>query len=85
MIPRELLKEVRRIEALTTRRVNDSMAGQYHSVFKGRGMDFDEVRPYREGDDVRSIDWNVSARMPCGIVFAATTWRTLKTKTKQYD
>jgi len=63
MIPRELLKEVRRIEAMTTRRVNDSMAGQYHSVFKGRGMDFDEVRPYREGDDVRSIDWNVSARM----------------------
>lgn len=63
MIPRELLREVRRIEAMTTRRVNDSMAGQYHSVFKGRGMDFDEVRPYREGDDVRTIDWNVSARM----------------------
>lgn len=63
MIPRELLREVRRIEAMTTRRVNDSMAGQYHSVFKGRGMDFDEVRPYREGDDVRAIDWNVSARM----------------------
>jgi uncharacterized protein (DUF58 family) len=63
MIPRELLKEVRRIEAMTTRRVNESMAGQYHSVFKGRGMDFDEVRQYREGDDVRTIDWNVSARM----------------------
>ena len=63
MIPRELLREVRRIEAMTTRRVNDSMAGQYHSVFKGRGMDFDEVRPYQEGDDVRAIDWNVSARM----------------------
>ena len=63
MIPRELLKEVRRIEAMTTRRVNESMAGQYHSVFKGRGMDFDEVRPYQEGDDVRTIDWNVSARM----------------------
>ncbi len=63
MIDRELLREVRRIEAVTTRRVNETMAGQYHSVFKGRGMDFDEVRPYREGDDVRSIDWNVSARL----------------------
>lgn len=63
MIPRELLKEVRKIEAMSTRRVNDSMAGQYHSVFKGQGMDFDEVRPYREGDDIRAIDWNVSARM----------------------
>ena len=63
MIPRELLKEVRRIEAMTTRKVNETMAGQYQSVFKGRGMDFDEVRPYREGDDVRTIDWNVSARL----------------------
>ncbi len=60
---RALLKKVRRLEILTRRVVNDQMAGSYHSAFKGRGMDFDEVRAYQEGDDVRSIDWNVSARM----------------------
>ncbi|HUT55515.1 MAG TPA: DUF58 domain-containing protein [bacterium] len=59
---RELLKKVRRIEITTRRVVNEVMAGQYHSVFKGRGMEFSEVREYTPGDDVRIIDWNVTAR-----------------------
>ena len=59
---REILKKVRAIEIRTNRLVNDSLAGQYHSVFKGRGMDFDEVREYAPGDEVRTIDWNVTAR-----------------------
>src|SRR5262245_40549488 len=62
-IPRELLKKIRKIEIHTSRLVNQQLAGQYHSVFKGRGMAFSEVRPYQPGDDVRAIDWNVSARM----------------------
>lgn len=61
-ISRELLAEIRRIEIVTRRLVNQQMAGQYHSVFKGRGMSFDEVRQYEPGDDPRSIDWNVTAR-----------------------
>ncbi len=63
MIPRELLKKIRKIEIYTSRLVNNQLAGQYHSVFKGRGMAFSEVRKYIPGDDIRSIDWNVSARM----------------------
>ncbi len=59
---REILKKVRQIEVRTNRLVNDSLAGSYHSVFKGRGMNFDEVREYVPGDDVRTIDWNVTAR-----------------------
>lgn len=59
---RELLKKIRKIEIVTTRKVNDQLAGAYHSVFKGRGMSFDEVRPYQPGDEIRFIDWNVSAR-----------------------
>ena len=59
---RELLQKVRRIEIITRRLVQDQMAGSYHSVFKGRGMSFDEVRPYQPGDEVRLIDWNVTAR-----------------------
>ncbi len=62
MLPRELIKKVKRIELVTRRLVNPQLAGAYHSVFKGRGMDFDEVLPYHMGDDVRFIDWNVSAR-----------------------
>jgi len=62
MIPKDLLKKIRRIEIRTSHLVNDALAGQYHSAFKGRGMEFQEVRPYQIGDDVRSIDWNVSAR-----------------------
>ncbi|MDD5307926.1 MAG: DUF58 domain-containing protein [Deltaproteobacteria bacterium] len=59
----ELFKEIRKIEIFTRRLVNDRVAGQYQSVFKGRGMAFEEVRQYQIGDDVRLIDWNVSARM----------------------
>src|SRR6187399_1504849 len=62
MIPKEWLKKIRHIEMRTVRLVEDLMAGQYHSVFKGRGMDFDEVRLYQPGDEVRRIDWNVTAR-----------------------
>jgi uncharacterized protein (DUF58 family) len=63
MIPRELLKKIRQIEIRTNRLVSETLAGQYHSVFKGQGMNFDEVREYQPGDEVRSIDWNVTARM----------------------
>jgi uncharacterized protein (DUF58 family) len=62
MIPREILRKVRRIEITTRGLVNEIFSGEYHSVFKGRGMDFAEVREYQYGDDIRSIDWNVSAR-----------------------
>lgn len=63
MIPREILKKIRQIELRTRRLVNESLAGHYHSVFKGQGMNFDEVREYQPGDEVRTIDWNVTARM----------------------
>ncbi len=63
MIPREILKKIRRIEIRTKRLVDDVFSGEYHSVFKGRGMEFAEVREYLPGDDIRSIDWNVTARM----------------------
>jgi uncharacterized protein (DUF58 family) len=62
MIPREILKKVRRIEISTRGLVNEVFSGEYHSVFKGRGMTFSEVREYQYGDDIRSIDWNVTAR-----------------------
>jgi uncharacterized protein (DUF58 family) len=63
MIPKEILKKVKRIEISTRGLVNDVLSGEYHSVFKGRGMEFSEVREYQIGDDIRFIDWNVSARM----------------------
>src|SRR4051812_7483876 len=63
MIPREILKKIRQIELRTNRLVNETLGGQYHSVFKGQGMNFEEVREYQPGDEVRSIDWNVTARM----------------------
>ena len=63
MLPKELLKKIRFIEITTSRLVNTVFAGEYHSVFKGRGMEFDEVREYDHGDDIRDIDWNVTARM----------------------
>lgn len=63
MIPREILKKIRQIELRTSRLVSETLAGQYHSVFKGQGMNFEEVREYQPGDEVRSIDWNVTARM----------------------
>ncbi len=63
MLPADILKKIRRIEIRTNRLVNESLAGEYHSVFKGRGMEFSEVREYQFGDDIRSIDWNVTSRM----------------------
>jgi uncharacterized protein (DUF58 family) len=62
MLSSDLITKIRHIEIRTKRLVNDSFAGEYHSVFKGRGMEFEEVRPYQPGDDVRTIDWNVTAR-----------------------
>ncbi len=63
MLTREILKQVRQIEIKTRGIVNEVFSGEYHSVFKGRGMEFSEVREYMVGDEIRSIDWNVSARM----------------------
>lgn len=62
MIPRDILKKVKQIEIRTRGLVNDLFGGEYHSVFKGRGMTFSEVREYQPGDDIRLIDWNVTAR-----------------------
>jgi uncharacterized protein (DUF58 family) len=62
MLPAEVAQAVKRIQFVTGRQVSDVMAGAYLSVFKGRGMEFDEVRPYVPGDDIRAIDWNVTAR-----------------------
>src|SRR5881392_3538212 len=61
--PADLIRKIRRIEITTRRAVQDTLAGVYHSVFKGRGMAFSEVRPYQPGDEIRAIDWNVTARM----------------------
>ena len=63
MIPKEILKRVKQIEIVTRSLVDDVFSGEYHSVFKGRGMEFAEVREYQIGDDIRTIDWNVTARM----------------------
>ena len=63
MLPRELIKRIRRLEITTRKVVSSVLSGQYHSVFKGRGMAFSEVRQYQPGDEVRTIDWNVTARM----------------------
>ena len=62
MIPQEVMQKIRRIQIRTSRMVNEILAGQYHSVFKGQGMEFQEVREYVPGDDIRTIDWNVTAR-----------------------
>jgi uncharacterized protein (DUF58 family) len=62
MIPKEILRKIRQIEIRTSHIVNTAVAGQYYSAFKGRGMEFEEVRSYEIGDDVRAINWNVSAR-----------------------
>lgn len=63
MLPKELIKRVRKLEITTRKVVSSLLAGQYHSVFKGRGMAFSEVRQYQPGDEIRIIDWNVTARM----------------------
>ena len=62
MIPHELVQKIRRIQIRTSHQVDDMLAGEYLSAFKGRGIEFEEVRPYQPGDDVRTIDWNVTAR-----------------------
>ena len=62
MIPREILRQVRRVDIATRGLVKNVFSGEYHSVFKGRGMSFAEVREYYPGDDIRNIDWNVTAR-----------------------
>jgi uncharacterized protein (DUF58 family) len=67
-LPADLMRKVRRIEIATNRLVDQGIAGDYHSVFKGLGMEFAEVRPYQPGDDVRTIDWNVTARMSAPFV-----------------
>lgn len=63
MIPREILQKIRRIQITTSKKATDLFAGEYKSVFKGRGLEFEEVREYLPGDEIRSIDWNVTARM----------------------
>lgn len=63
MISKEILKKIQQIQIYTNRLVNDSLVGEYHSVFKGQGMEFEEVREYQAGDEIRAIDWNVTARM----------------------
>lgn len=62
MIPREILRKIRRIQIRTSHQVDELLAGNWHTAFKGRGIEFEEVRPYQIGDDVRTIDWNVTAR-----------------------
>jgi uncharacterized protein (DUF58 family) len=62
MLPKEILQKIRRIEIQTRNLVNDVFSGEYHSVFRGRGMEFSEVREYQPGDSIRTIDWNVTAR-----------------------
>ena len=59
----DLFKKARKIELVARRLVDEQLAGQYHAVFKGRGLVFADVRPYAAGDDVRAIDWNITARM----------------------
>jgi len=62
MLPKEIIRQVRRIEIKTRKIVDENLAGHYHSAFKGQGMEFSEVRAYQAGDDIRAIDWNVTAR-----------------------
>src|SRR5271170_1740207 len=63
MLPREVVLQIRRLQLKARRAVEDLLGGEYHSVFKGTGMAFEEVREYQPGDDIRAIDWNVTARM----------------------
>src|SRR6266540_5205266 len=63
MLPQEVLRQIRRLHLKARRAVEDLLGGEYHSVFKGTGIAFEEVREYQPGDDIRTIDWNVTARM----------------------
>ncbi|MHB8872621.1 MAG: DUF58 domain-containing protein [Myxococcaceae bacterium] len=77
MLPKDLIKRIRKLEITTRKVVSDMLAGQYHSVFKGRGMAFSEVRQYQPGDEIRIIDWNVTARMNDAYVKVFTEEREL--------
>src|SRR3954465_5666103 len=77
MLPKELIRRIRKLEITTRKVVSDMLAGQYHSVFKGRGMAFSEVRQYQPGVGRRIIDWNVTARMNDAYVTAFTGERQL--------
>ena len=77
MLPKDLIKRIRKLEITTRKVVSDLLAGQYHSVFKGRGMAFSEVRQYQPGDEIRIIDWNVTARMNDAFVKVFTEEREL--------
>ena len=66
MLTKDILSKVRRIEITTSKLVTDMLSGQYESVFKGRGIEFDEVREYQPGDEIRSIDWNGIRRSAAG-------------------
>ena len=77
MLPKDLIKRIRKLEITTRKVVSDMLAGQYHSVFKGRGMAFSEVRQYHPGDEIRIIDWNVTARMNEAYVKVLTEEREL--------
>ncbi len=77
MLPRELIRRIRKLEIATRKVVSSVLSGQYHSVFKGRGMAFSEVRQYQPGDEVRTIDWNVTARMNDAYVKVFTEEREL--------
>src|SRR5213083_1953053 len=63
MLPRDIVRQVRRLQIRARRAVEDLLGGEYHSVFKGSGIAFEEVREYQPGDEIRTIDWNVTARM----------------------
>src|SRR5207244_1891979 len=63
MLPRDIVRQIRRLQIRARRAVEDALGGEYHSVFKGMGIAFEEVREYQPGDDIRAIDWNVTARM----------------------
>ena len=63
MLPREVIRQIRRLQLTARRAVEDLLGGEYHCVFKGTGIAFEEVREYQPGDDIRTIDWNVTARM----------------------
>src|SRR5207249_10318531 len=63
MLPREVVRQIRRLQLRARRAVEDLLGGEYHSVFKGAGIAFEEVREYQPGDDIRAIDWNVTARI----------------------
>jgi uncharacterized protein (DUF58 family) len=77
VLPKELIRRIRKLEITTRKVVSGALAGQYHSVFKGRGMAFSEVRPYQPGDEIRLIDWNVTARMNDAFIKVFTEEREL--------